>query len=103
MRFVEVRPPIRLMCGRYIGSETVWWHNDRALSARCERSILNMELHFIMGQASSRLEDLDNDLSPSMRRLLASLFEDIRYLEGRIAEASRQIEAVADARTPHPD
>lgn len=43
------------------------------------------------------LEDLGNDLSPSMRRLLASLFEDIRYLEGRIAEASRQIEAVADA------
>lgn len=43
------------------------------------------------------LEDEDNDLSAPMRQLLMSLFEDIRYLEQRIAEMSRQIEAAADA------
>ncbi|MPR64874.1 IS110 family transposase, partial [Ochrobactrum intermedium] len=43
------------------------------------------------------LEDEDNDLSAPMRQLLMSLFEDIRYLEQRIAEVSRQIEAAADA------
>ena len=43
------------------------------------------------------LEDEDNDLSAPMRQLLMSLFEDIRYLEQRIVEVSRQIEAAADA------
>jgi len=43
------------------------------------------------------LEDEDNDLSAPMRQLLMSLFEDIRYLEQRIAEVSRQIEAAANA------
>ncbi|MFP3434873.1 transposase, partial [Paraburkholderia sp. SIMBA_061] len=41
--------------------------------------------------------DEDNDLSAPMRQLLMSLFEDIRYLEQRIAEVSRQIEAAANA------
>ncbi|NHX34252.1 IS110 family transposase, partial [Escherichia coli] len=36
-----------------------------------------------------------NDLTPAMRRLLASLFEDVRGLEARIAEVTREIEDVA--------
>ena len=43
------------------------------------------------------LADEGNNLSPAMRRLLASLFGDVRQLEDRIAELSREIEAVADA------
>lgn len=38
--------------------------------------------------------DEENDLSPAMRRLLTGLFEDLGRLEGRIAEITREIEAL---------
>ena len=40
------------------------------------------------------LEDQSNDLSPAIRRLLAELLEDLHRLEGRIAEITREIEAL---------
>jgi transposase len=40
------------------------------------------------------LADESNDLSPAIRRLLADLFEDLHKLEGRIAEVTREIEAL---------
>lgn len=43
------------------------------------------------------LADDGNDLTPAMRRLLSSLFEDVHGLEGRIAEVTREIEAIAAA------
>jgi transposase len=36
-----------------------------------------------------------NDLTPTMRRLLNELFEDLMRLEKRIAEVTREIEALA--------
>jgi transposase len=41
------------------------------------------------------LANEENDLTPMMRRLLGALFEDLKQLEGRIAEVSREIEAIA--------
>lgn len=39
--------------------------------------------------------DAENDLTPVMRRLLSDLFEDYRAAERRIAEVTREIEALA--------
>jgi transposase len=36
-----------------------------------------------------------NDLTPTMRRLLTNLFDDLKQLELRIAEVSREIETIA--------
>ena len=44
------------------------------------------------------IADESNDLTPTMRRLLAELFEDLGRLEKRIAEVTREIEGLA-ART----
>ena len=46
------------------------------------------------------LADEDNDLTPLMRRILAQSLEDIRRIDARIAETTREIEALAarDAR-----
>lgn len=40
--------------------------------------------------------DEANDLSVPIRRLLTGLFDDLRRLEGRIAEITREIEALVD-------
>jgi transposase len=41
------------------------------------------------------LADEGNDLTPAMRRMLAELFEDVGRLDERIAEVTREIEALA--------
>jgi transposase len=41
------------------------------------------------------LPDSSNDLTPTMRRLLSDLFEDLKALERRIAEISRDLETAA--------
>src|SRR5262245_57633820 len=40
--------------------------------------------------------DDTNDLSPSIRRLLTRLFDDLKHLEARITEVTREIEALVD-------
>ena len=42
------------------------------------------------------LDDVSNDLSPAMRRLLGDLFADLRRLEQRIDQVTREIAAIAD-------
>lgn len=42
------------------------------------------------------LEDSANDLSPAMRKLLGNLFLDLRQLEQRINDLTKEIEAIAD-------
>lgn len=42
------------------------------------------------------LKDPVNDLSSAMRKLLGELFDDLRQLEKRIADVTREIEAIAD-------
>ena len=41
------------------------------------------------------LANEENDLTPMMRRTLARLFDDLVELENRIAEVTREIEALA--------
>ena len=41
------------------------------------------------------LEDQSNDLTSAMRKLLADLFADLRQLEQRISDITREIEAIA--------
>ncbi|WP_376707523.1 hypothetical protein [Bradyrhizobium canariense] len=41
------------------------------------------------------LADQSNDLTSTMRRILASTFDELRQLELRIAEVNREIEAIA--------
>lgn len=41
------------------------------------------------------LEDHSNDLSSAMRKLLADLFADLRQLEQRIGDVTREFEAIA--------
>jgi transposase len=43
------------------------------------------------------LVDETNDLTPAMRRLLGELFDDLKRLEVRIGEVTRQIEGLAGA------
>nr|WP_247882131.1 IS110 family transposase [Brucella intermedia] len=45
------------------------------------------------------LEDQSNDLTSAMRKLLADLFADLRQLEQRISDITREIEAIARLRT----
>lgn len=42
------------------------------------------------------LDDLSNDLSPTMRKLLVDLFADLRQLEQHINDVTREIAASAD-------
>lgn len=40
------------------------------------------------------LDDLSNDLTPAMRKLLVDLFADLRQLEQRINDVTREIAAI---------
>jgi len=103
MRFVEVRTSDQ------IDVQALHRVRDRLVAQRtrviCQMRAFCLEYGIAMHQGAGKfkadmprvLEDEDNDLSAPMRQLLMSLFEDIRYLEQRIAELSRQIEAAADA------
>jgi transposase len=42
------------------------------------------------------LENMSNDLSRAMRKLLGDLFTDLRQLERRISDVTKEIEAIAD-------
>ncbi|MPR64875.1 IS110 family transposase, partial [Ochrobactrum intermedium] len=99
MRFVEVRTSDQ------IDVQALHRVRDRLVAQRtrviCQMRAFCLEYGIAMHQGAGKfkadmprvLEDEDNDLSAPMRQLLMSLFEDIRYLEQRIAEVSRQIEA----------
>lgn len=103
MRFVEIRSPDQ------IDVQALHRIRDRLVAQRtrviCQMRAFCLEYGIAMHQGAGKfkadfprvLADESNDLSPGMRRLLSSLFEDIRYLEGRIADANRQIEAIAAA------
>lgn len=98
MRFVEVRTSDQ------IDVQALHRVRDRLVAQRtrviCQMRAFCLEYGIAMHQGAGKfkadmprvLEDEDNDLSAPMRQLLMSLFEDIRYLEQRIAEVSRQIE-----------
>lgn len=103
MRFVEVRSLDQ------IDLQALHRARDRLVAQRtrviCQIRAFCLEYGIAMHKGVGKfkaalpgvLADESNDLSPAMRRLLVSLFHDIGQLEGRIAELSREIDAVAHA------
>jgi transposase len=103
MRFVEVRSP------EQIDLQALHRVRDRMVAQRtrlvCQMRAFCLEYGIAMHQGVGRfkadlpkvLTNEENDLTPAMRKLLASLFEDVRQLEARISEISREIEATAAA------
>lgn len=103
MRFVEVRAP------EQVDLQALHRVRDRLVAQRtrviCQMRAFCLEYGIAMHQGAGKfkadlprvLADDANDLTPAMRRLLATLFDDVRGLEARIAEVTREIEAVAAA------
>lgn len=69
-------------------------HRTRVI---CQMRAFCLEYGIAMHQGAGKfkadlprvLADESNDLTPAMRRLLAALWEDVRALEARIAQATR--------------
>jgi len=103
MRFVEVRTP------EQVDLQALHRVRDRLVAQRtrviCQMRAFCLEYGIAMHQGVGKfkadlprvLADEANDLTPAMRRLLGTLWEDVRALEARIAEATREIEALAAA------
>lgn len=101
MRFVQVRSP------EQIDLQALHRVRDRLVAQRtrviCQMRAFCLEYGITMHQGPGKfkaafphvLADEANDLTPAMRRLLSSLFEDVRGLEVRISEVSAEIENVA--------
>lgn len=53
--------------------------------------------HKVRGYLPGILADAENSLCQSLRALLAQLYEDIKYLDGRIAEYDQSIEEAAES------
>lgn len=103
MRFVEVRSP------EQIDLQALHRVRDRMVAQRtrliCQMRAFCLEYGVAMHQGVGKfkadlpkvLANEENDLTPAMRKLLAGIFEDVRQLEARISEISREIEATAAA------
>lgn len=80
---------------------------DRMVAERtrliCQMRSFCLEYGLAMHQGAGKfkadlprvLADLGNDLTPTMRRLLASVFEDMLHVEKRLQEVNHEIEAIA--------
>ena len=99
MRFVEVKKveQVELQALHRIRDQMVT-NRTRLI---CQVRALCLEYGIAIHQGSGRfkadflLADESNDLSPRMRRLIADLFEDLKHLDQRIAEVSREIDSIA--------
>ena len=103
MRFVEIRSPDQ------VDLQALHRVRDRLVAQRtrviCQMRAFCLEYGIAMHQGAGKfkadlprvLADEQNDLSPAMRRLLAVLFDDVKGLETRIREVTKEIEAVAAA------
>jgi transposase len=103
MRFVEPRSSDQ------VDLQALHRVRDRLVAQRtrviCQMRAFCLEYGVAMHQGAGKfkadlprvLADEENDLTPAMRRLLTSLFDDVRQLEARIAEIGREIESVAAA------
>ena len=101
MRFVEVRSP------EQIDLQALHRVRDRLVAQRtrviCQMRAFCLEYGIAMHQGAGKFKadlprviaDEANDLTPAMRKLLASLFEDVKGLEVRIREVTAEIESVA--------
>lgn len=101
MRFVEAKTP------EQVDLQALHRVRERMVTARtrliCQMRAFCLEHGVAMRQGAGAfkldladvLADDGNDLTPTMRRLLGELREDLRQLEARIAAVSREIEATA--------
>jgi transposase len=101
MRFVQVKQPGQLdlqalhrIRDQFVGSRTrliCQIHTfcfEYGVAIRQGAGVFKLDLPRVIA-------DEANDLSPTMRRLLAELFEDLARLEKRIAEVTKEIEGMA--------
>ncbi len=107
MRFVEVKS------AEQVDIQSLHRVRDQMVSNRtrliCQMRAFCLEygvaIHQGVGKFKADLPGVlaneENDLTPGIRKLLGDLFDDLRRLEQRVAEVTRQIEAVAarDERT----
>lgn len=103
MRFVEVKQP------EQVDIQALHRVRDQMVSHRtkliCQMRAFCLEYGIAIRQGVGAfkaslpgiLADGSNDLTATMRRLLAELYEDMKGLEGRIAEISRNLESTAVA------
>jgi transposase len=101
MRFVEIRSP------EQVDLQALHRVRDRMISHRTrlisQMRAFCLEYGVAIHQGAGKFKaDLPkvlandaNDLTPAMRRILASIFDELRQLEQRIAEVNREIEAIA--------
>jgi transposase len=101
MRFVEIRSPAQ------IDLQALHRVRDRLVAQRtrviCQMRAFCLEYGITMHQGPGKfkaalpgiLADEANELTPAMRRLLSSLFEDVRGLETRIGQVTVEIETFA--------
>ena len=101
MRFVELKRPDQ------VELQSLHRIRDQMVAARtrliCQMRAFCLEFGVAMRQGAGVfkidlprvLSDETNDLTPTMRRLLADLFEDLKVLERRIEVLTREVEAVA--------
>ena len=101
MRFVEIKTP------EQVDLQALHRIRERLVTARtrliCQMRAFCLEHGVAMRQGAGAFKldlagviaDEENDLTPTMRRLLSELWEELRALEGRIAAVSREIEATA--------
>ncbi len=101
MRFVEVKTTERvdLQALHRIRDQMVTNRTRLVCQMRAFCLEYGVAIHQGVGKFKADLPRVlaneENDLTPMMRRLLGDLFEDLKHLEGRIAEVSREIEAIA--------
>ena len=101
MRFVEVRSPdqvdlqaLHRVRDRLVGQRTRLVNQMRAFCLE-----YGIAIHQGIGKFKAAmpgiLDDEQNELTPAMRHLLSSLFEDMAQTERRIADLTKEIEAIA--------
>jgi transposase len=101
MRFVQIKRPDQ------VDLQALHRIRDQLVSSRtrliCQMRAFCLEYGVAIRQGAGVFKidlprviaDESNDLTPTMRRLLAELFEDLGRLEKRIAEVTREIEGLA--------
>jgi transposase len=103
MRFVEIRSP------EQVDLQALHRVRDRLVAQRtrviCQMRSFCLEYGIAMHQGAGKfkadlprvLADVTNDLTPAMRKLLSSLFDDVNGLETRIGQVTVEIEGIAMA------
>ena len=103
MRFVEIKTPDQ------IDLQALHRLRDRMVAERTglisQMRAFCLEYGIAIHQGAGKfkadlpliLADEGNDLTPAMRKLINTAFDNLRHLEGRLAEVNREIDAIAAA------